>query len=159
MNDKELAVAEEAFLKRVMLVVDGSQAGDAAALFAFRFARRLNCPLVAVYTIDTATMDYLLQMHIFVSDERNEMEQALEAKGRNYLDRTRRMGEAWGVQVETKIMRGAFHQAVLQQARQQNADAIIIGGWKRSSHDKDTFSTERELVMDLAACPVIVVKG
>jgi nucleotide-binding universal stress UspA family protein len=150
---------DDAFLSRVMLVVDGSQAGNAAARFAFRFANRLNCPLTAVYIVDTATLDYLLQMRIFVSDERDEMEAALEAKGRSYLEHTRTMGESQGVKVETKITRGSFHQSVLQQARQLNAETIIIGGWKRSSHDKDTFSTERELIMDLAVCPVIVVKG
>ena len=135
MSDKDFAVTEETFLKRVMLVVDGSQAGDAAAHFAFRFARRLNCPLFAVYAIDTATMDYLLQMHIFVSEERDEMDMALESKGRSYLERINRMGEACGVQVETKIVRGAFHQAILQQARRHNAEMIIIGGWKRSAHE------------------------
>ena len=159
MNDKTMPVADDSFLKRVMLVVDGSQAGDAATQFAFRFARRLNCTLTAVYVIDTATMDYLLQMHIFVSDERDDMEMALEAKGHSYLDRAVRLGENYGVPVETKIIRGAFHQAILQQARHMDAEAVIIGGWKRASHDKDTFSTERELVMDLANCPVIVVKG
>lgn len=158
-NDTPTGTPEDPFLKRVMLVVDGSQTAEYASQFAFRLAKQLKCPILAAYAIDTATMDYLLQMHIFVSDERQELEESLESKGRSYLERARQLGELHGVEVEPRIVRGRFHQALLQLARQNRMDAIIIGGWRRSSHDKDTFSTERELIMDLAECPVFVIKN
>ncbi len=149
----------EPVIKKVMLVVDGSLASEQAAQFAYRFAAQLQCALEAVFVIDTATMDYLVQMRIFVSDERRDLEGALEEKGHNYLDRTHLLGKAFGLDIETTILRGRFHDTVIRHARTSHADAIIIGGWRRTSHDKDTFSVERELVMQFAECPVFVVKA
>ena len=148
-----------AFLRRLMLVVDGSRLSDEATYFAFRLAKRLECELEAVYSVDTATMDYLLQMHIFVTEEREDFEQAIEEKGRNYVERVQRLAEASGVEVETKILRGRFHQTILDYARICEADAIILGGWGDGrGHAKDTFSVERELIMKLAERPVFVIK-
>ena len=159
MNDQDHLASDRSFLRRLMLVVDGSQLSEEAAYFAFRLAKRLGCALEAVYSVDTATMDYLLQMHIFVSEEREEFEAAIEEKGKSYLDRVRRLAEACGVEVETRILRGRFHQTILDYGKASRADAIVLGGWGNGrGHGKDTFSVERELIMKLAECPVFVVK-
>ncbi len=158
MADNEFYFDDAKFMSRIMLVVDGSQAADAAADFAFRMAHKLQCPLTAVYTIDTATMDYLLQMHIFVSDEREDFENALEAKGNSYLQRISRIGQVAGITVNTHIIKGRFHESVLKFARENQMDVLVIGGWKKTSHDKDAFSVERERILDLAECPVFVIK-
>lgn len=159
MNETKGKGYDGAFLRRLMLVVDGSQLSDEAAYFAFRLASRLECELEAVYSVDTATMDYLLQMHIFVSEERDDFEQAIAEKGKNYLERVKRLAEASGVEVDTKILRGRFHQTILDYARMSQADAIILGGWGDGrGHAKDTFSVERELIMKFAECPVFVIK-
>ncbi len=160
MSDTTSKVNDGTFLRRLMLVVDGSQLSEEAAYFAFRLARRLECELEAVYSVDTATMDYLLQMHIFVSEERQEFEAAIEAKGRSYLDRVKRLADACGMELETKILRGRFHQTILDYGKASHADAIVLGGWGggHGGQAKDTFSVERELIMALATCPVFVVK-
>ena len=157
-NDRTGAQAEPV-IRKVMLVVDGSLASEQAAQFAYRFAAQVQCALEAVFVIDTATMDYLQQMRIFVSDERRDLECALEEKGQNYLERTHLLGKAFGLDIATTILRGRFHDTVIRHARACHADAVIIGGWRRTSHDKDTFSVERELVMQFAECPVFVIKA
>ena len=159
MSDPNVKAFDGTFLRRLLLVVDGSQLSEEAAYFAFRLASRLGCALEAVYSVDTATMDYLLQMHIFVSEEREEFEAAIEEKGKSYLERVRRLAEACGMELETKILRGRFHQTILDYGKASQADAIVLGGWGDGhGHSKDTFSVERELIMKLAECPVFVIK-
>ena len=68
-----MASQQEKFLKRILLVVDGSQTSEETTAFALRMAKALESELVATYVIDTATMDYLLQMHIFVAEEREDV--------------------------------------------------------------------------------------
>ena len=160
MSDPNYIAFDGNFLRRLLLVVDGSQRSEEAACFACRLAKRLGCALEAVYSVDTATMDYLLQMHIFVSDERNEFEAAIEEKGKSYLERVKRFAEAYGIELETKILRGRFYQTILDYGKASQADAIVLGGWGDGrGHAKDTFSVERELIMKLAECPVFVVKS
>ena len=159
MSDHNAKANDGTFLRRLMLVVDGSQLSEEAAYFAFRLASRLDCALEAVYSVDTATMDYLLQMHIFVSEEREEFEAAIEEKGKSYLERVKRLAEACGLELETRILRGRFHQTILDYGKASQADAIVLGGWGDGhGHAKDTFSVERELILKLAECPVFVVK-
>ena len=145
-------------LGRVLLVVDGSEPSIAAANFAVQLAAQAGSHVTAVYVVDTATMDYLLQMRILVKDEREEFETDLERTGTRYLEYVATIGRNHGVEVETAMRRGRFHQTILQEARTLQADAIVLGGWHRTVTRKDSTSVERQLILDQADCPVIVVK-
>ena len=145
-------------LGHILLVVDGAEPSIAAANYAARLASQAESSVTAVYVIDTATLESLLQMHIFVQDEREEFERDLERTGRRYLDYVTTIGKNHGVEVTTELLRGSFHQTILQVAREQKVDGIIIGGWRRTVTRKDTTSVERQLILDNAECPVLVVK-
>lgn len=149
---------QRAFLKRILLVVDGSQESEEATEFALRMAARLGSDLIAAYVVDTATMDYLQQLHIFVSEERADLEESINVKGQSYLERTKRLAQAAGVRVETTVLRGRLHHVVLHFVRENQIDALVLGGRKGLYHDKDVSTVERELLLELAALPVIVVK-
>lgn len=145
-------------LDKMLLVVDGSEPSIAAANYAAELARQTGGRITAVYVIDTATMEYLTQMRIFVAEERQEFEQDLERTGRRYLDYVRTIGGNHGIDVETLLLRGAFHQTILQKAREMPADVIVLGGWHRTITRKDVASVQRQLILDETDCPVIVVK-
>lgn len=146
------------FIRKALLVVDGSQPSLDAAEFAVNFARQTNCHLCAAFVVDTATLDYLQQMHIFVSEEREELEGDLKRKGKRYLAGVEELAKKYELSVDTYICQGRFHQVILKLARELEVDLIITGGWKHEIKQKDSSSIERQLVMDLAECPVIVVK-
>ena len=146
------------FIQKALLVVDGSQPALDATEFAVHFARQTSCELCAAFVVDTATLDYLQQMRIFVSEERMELEQDLEQKGRRYLTAVQELGRKYDLDIKTHICQGRFHQVILKLARELEVDLIIIGGWKHEIKQKDSSSIERQLIMDLAECPVIVVK-
>ncbi len=149
---------KNAFLKRILLVVDGSAESEEATAFALKLARGLHSELTAAYVVDTATMDYLQQMRIFVSEERNELEDSIHAKGQAYLQRAKLLAQAANVPLETTILRGRFNHAVLQLLRQKSMDAVILGGRKGLYRDKDVFTVERELLLEQSPVPVLVVK-
>lgn len=153
-----MANEQTAFLKRVLLVVDGSQASEAATTFALRMTATIGNELIAAYVVDTATMDYLQQMHIFVSEERDDLEASIVAKGKAYLERTKRLAQPANANVETVILHGRTHQAVLNYVREHNIDAIVVGGRRGLYRDKDIFTVERELLLELATIPLIVIK-
>ncbi|MFO7821494.1 MAG: universal stress protein [Lentisphaeria bacterium] len=143
----------------MLLVVDGSEPSIAAAHYAVDLASQSGGRITAIYVVDTATMEYLTQMKIFVSEEREEFEKELEQTGRRYLDFVRTIAEKEGHEVDTIIDNGTFHQVVLQAARDLPADVVVLGGWRRSITRKDVTSVERQLILDQADCPVIVVKS
>ncbi|MFA6814685.1 MAG: universal stress protein [Lentisphaeria bacterium] len=146
------------FMSNVLLVVDGSNNSLTATQFAINYAQKTGCHLLAAFIIDTATMDYLQQMRIFIQDEREDLERDMEQKGVRYLERVKCMAENRNVSIETTLRRGRLHQTILQVARDGKIDAIILAGWKHEIQQKDSTSIERQLILDLADCPVIVVK-
>lgn len=145
-------------LKKMLVVVDGSDASMAAVDYAVGLARQVGAALQAVYVVDTATMDYLLQMHIFVSDERREFEKELESTGARYLEYVKTAARKAGLEVTTHLARGAFHKTVLALAREVGADAIVLGGWCETVTRRDVMAGERRRVLEQAACPLIVVR-
>ena len=151
-------IVGEHTIKKLLVVVDGSKAANDALEYAIAMATGLGCELSVAFIIDTASMDILLQMNIFVTEERNNFEQELEHKGRRTLELVRERCRQANLGVETYLMKGCVHQVVLLAARKLNADTIVIGGWHNTSTRKDTTSVERQLILDQADCPVIVVK-
>jgi len=145
--------------ERILLVVDASEASSAAAQFAVRLALQTGGRLLAVHVVDTATMDYLMQMHIFVREEREEFEKDMERTGRRYLEYVSAIARKNGLDVETHLHKGSFHRTILDVARDENASVIVLGGWRHTITRKDVTSVERQLILDEAICPVIVVKA
>jgi nucleotide-binding universal stress UspA family protein len=143
---------------KILLHVDGSDASMAAAAFAVDLAAAQNSQLTVVYVVDTATMEYLSQMRIFIKEEKDEFEKDLERTGGRYLEYVKTLAAKQGVEPKLKCMRGSIHQIILDQAREEAADVVIVGGWRRTVTRKDATSVERQLILDEAPCPVIVVK-
>ena len=99
-----------ALLGQVLLVVDGSEPSIAAARFAVELSAQMGCRVTAVYVVDTATMDYLLQSRIFVSEERQEFERDLESTGQRYLDFVTTIAANRGIQVATALEKGSWQE-------------------------------------------------
>ena len=147
------------FPQKIMIVVDGSQASYDAISYAIALASRIpDCKLCAAFVVDTANMDLLLQMHIFVSEERASFESEMETKGRRTLDFVRAQGLKNNIDIDTYLMKGRVTQIVLQAVRELGIEMIIIGGWHNGSTRKDTSSVEYQLLLDQADCPVVVIK-
>ncbi len=143
---------------RLLLVVDGSNASLAASDFALALAAEKGCSIVAVYVVDTSTMDYLVNMRLLLSTERIAFEKQLEATGHRHLERVVNLAETASVKISTHMSKGIFHKSILHLAREHQADAIVVGGWQRTVTRKDYPSVERQAILDEAECPVIVVK-
>ncbi|MBQ9367661.1 MAG: universal stress protein, partial [Victivallales bacterium] len=63
------------FAKKILVVVDGSKRAYDAANYAIALASHLpGCELCAAFVIDVASLDSLMQMHIFVKEERANFE-------------------------------------------------------------------------------------
>lgn len=149
----------ENLFSRILLVVDGSEPSIAAAHYAVNLAAQSGGELTAVNVVDTATMDYLMQMHIFIKEEREEFEKDLERTGGKYLEFVSAVAGKAGLEINSVQKRGAYHKMILQEARQLPAGVIVIGGWKKTMTRKDAAGVERQLILDEASCPVIVIKS
>ena len=146
-------------LEKIMVVVDGSAASLDAVDYSLSLAMGLEgCKLCAAFVVDTASMDLLLQMHIFVGRERSSFEDELETKGRRTLEFVRGRADSYGLDVDTFLLKGRAAQSVLKAVRELDVDLLVMGGCHDGSTRKDTSSVEYQLLLDQADCPVMVIK-
>ena len=144
--------------KVVLLVVDGSKPSIAAANFAIKLAKQVNCKVLALNVVDIATIDYLLKMQILVAAERHEFEMELESSGKKHLEHIQTLARNNGLEFTTIQRKGSFHQTILAEAKEKQVNVLILGGWHHSVTRKDASSIERQLILDQANFPIIVIK-
>ena len=146
---------EEQFIQKVLVVVDESAEGEKAFCYARDFCRATGAALSLAYVVDSASMDLLGKLHILITEEQELFLSEMEMRGKRLLQQLRAEG---GIPMDTYLLRGRVHQAVLRAARELAIDTIVLAGWQNIYTRKDTTSMERHLILDQADCPVIIVK-
>jgi len=143
----------------ICVVVEGSDASNEAARVAVETARSMKARLTAISVVDTETLRALLTSHILVDDEREEFERELEVSNQRYLERVQEMAHKARQEVEMVLLHGAFHSAIIMEARERKIDLLVMGYSPSGATKRDLMSHERELILNEIKAPVLLVKA
>jgi nucleotide-binding universal stress UspA family protein len=143
----------------ILLHVEGSEAGLVAARYAIALAKAYGGRLHAVYVVNEKMLEELLSAKVFVEEEEVDLERDLEEDGRRYLSAVERLAGEKGVGIATELAKGVVHRQVIDKATQLGASLIIIGEIEELVSRRDALFDEGEMVLRLAKCPVLTVKG
>ena len=151
----------EKVIEKLLLVLDAAVESPQAVDFALDLAHRLSCKLIAVHVIDTDMVGHLVDMRVLLTEERDDMLEALEMQGNRILNDLKSRCCELNVTLHDALRcRGRFDQAVLKVAKKTGADAVVVGGWRvDSSKAKDNSSIVRHLLLEQATFPVFVIHG
>ncbi len=144
--------------KRILLLVDSTEATAAAAECAIVLAKLCHADLVALSVVDTETLKELLTYKIMVAEEMEEYEKDLEHSGRRQHELVEEQAKKANVVVEAVHKKGSVHSVVLAQQAGTGADVIVVSGFRPSVIKRDLLAREKQLILDEATCAVIVVK-
>jgi nucleotide-binding universal stress UspA family protein len=144
--------------KRILLLVDSTEATAAAAECAISLAKLCDADLIALSVVDTETLKELLTYKIMVAEEMEEYEKELEHSGRRQLALVEEQARKAKVDVEAVHKKGSVHSVVLAQQAGTGADVIVLSGFRPSIIKRDLLAREKQLILDEATCAVIVVK-
>jgi len=145
-------------IRHILTVVDGTESSIGAAKYAIQLARGCKARFTALCIVDTATLKHLLSTHIMVAAEMEEYEHELEETGRKHLAYVAGLAKEAGVRAETALLKGSVHSAVLAEQKGCGADLIVIGAFRWTLAHRDLVARERQLLLDEAPCPVLVVR-
>lgn len=146
-------------IEKILLHVDATEAALTAARYAIVLAKTYGAQVHAVYVVNEKLLEDLLRAKVFVEEEEIDLEQDLEADGQRYLDQVDRLAKAKEVTISSEILRGIVHREVVDKATQIGASVIIIGELEKTGSRRDSFFDEGEMILRLAKCPVLSVKG
>lgn len=148
----------ETRVRRILLVVDSSDAAVRAARKAVELASELGAKVDAAFVVDTGTLRQLLSGKILVAEEMEEFEEDLAAGGRKYLRMVEELADEHNVSLEMHLLKGTWTSALLAEAKRVKADLIVLGGFTSSMAKRDLVGKQKQALIDDAPCPVMVVK-
>jgi universal stress protein A len=136
---------------KLLLATDLSPASAAATEQAFDLAGRLRAPLLIVSVIDPGQLRLpggrFGQRVDQVRSQREVVAQDLVARGR-----------ALGIDVSFLIWEGEPGESIVEAARAEHADLVIVGSHGRGSVGRLFIGSVSEHVVRHAPCPVLVVR-
>jgi nucleotide-binding universal stress UspA family protein len=142
----------------ILLMVDGSETMMRAARRAVDLARLLDCKIHAVSVVDTDTLTQLLKGKILVQDEMEDFERDLTSSSERYLRMVKKAADEAGVEMETVLLKGGAHQTILAQQRKLEAGLVVLPGFSHSMTRRDLMTKAKQLILDEAPCPVLLVR-
>ena len=142
----------------ILVVVDGTEASFRAADRAIDLARALGAQLTALAVVDTETLRQLLSVKILVDAEMGEFEKELEESARRQLAEIRERALDNKVVIEEVLITGSVETVIPKEVEERKVDLIALGGFPSTKVTRDLMARQRQMIMDRATCPVLVVK-
>jgi nucleotide-binding universal stress UspA family protein len=141
--------------KRILISTDGSDKSKLAAEEGIELAKALGAEVVALNVVNEVVVASAVRQ---LGSDRKEVEAKLQAAGEKAVSEIKRMGDAAGVKVEMMVRQGAPANMVIDVARTENADLIIMGSHGESGASKLLIGSVVQKVLYWATIPVLVVR-
>ena len=140
-------------IKKILVPTDGSGHSVRAAEYAVGIAKEHAAKILAVFVIDNFVVDQFSRV-----SSRDNVEQDLKDSGQSYVNYIVGQAEKEGVTVESIIVKGQPFEQILNIAKNQSVDLIVMGTTGRRGTDRILIGSVTQRVIEYAPCPVLVIK-
>jgi len=142
--------------KNIVLAVDGSRYSAAAAIEAINTAKRNKSMLIIVAVVLSESIP---PMDIAFSQTQRDLVADKELKeSEENVKAVKAAAQKEGVSVTGLILGGTPYEAIVDIAKEKNADLIVLGSHGKTGLEKLLMGSVAERVIVLSTCAVLVVK-
>jgi len=139
--------------KKLLVPIDGSEPSESALRLAIGIAKEDGAQVVFVHVVDVASLIALggattMDPGLVITSQRELGEDALKHAAET--------AEAAGVHAATALLDGEVVQTILDRAREERVDAIVMGSHGRGGLARAILGSKTEGVLRRASVPVIV---
>ena len=135
--------------QRVLVATDGSRYCRPAVERAIDFCSSYGGEMVAVSIVDVPTELYA---------EAPQLVDDLAHKAHGFVSEVKKQAEVSGLKVETFVREGEAYQAIVDLAKEQSVNMIVMGSHGRTGLKRLLMGSVAEKVIGYAPCPVLVTK-
>ncbi|MBI3746323.1 MAG: universal stress protein [Chloroflexi bacterium] len=139
-------------IRRILLATDLSAASEGAAMQALDLARDLGATLLIVSVIDAGSLRLPGGRSALRVDQ---VRLGREAAAQDLVTR----GRAMGVAVNFLIWEGDAGESIVEAARSEQVDLVVVGSHGRGSVGRFFLGSVSDFVVRHAASPVLVVRA
>jgi nucleotide-binding universal stress UspA family protein len=142
----------------ILLFSEGSDEGMKAARDAISLAADVDAALIIASVVDTSVLRQLLASRILIEEEMVEYERELEESCRKQLNYVAQLADKAKVRHQTVLLRGACHAVLVREQKERKADLLVMGAYRATMAKRDLMASEKQLIVDEIACPVLLVR-
>ena len=141
-------------IKKILVPVDFSENSVKILQSAVAFAGRLQATLDIVFVVQSFE-DYsgFFVPHMPIAQFEEEMIQGAEKKMESYLEENVKQSDI----NEAKVLSGDVAEEIINYAKEQGIDMIIMGTHGYKGLEKVLFGSVAEKVVKTAHCPVLTI--
>lgn len=141
-------------IKKILCPIDFSPVSEKVAEYARSLALPLQAEIVAIHVVPSGTIyaDFgipLSSMETFCTTMITEGEKSLVEFTHKHFP---------GMEIRGKVTCGEFSEEILQYAKEEQADMIVMGTHGRKGVDRILFGSVAEKVLRNAPCPVVAIR-
>ncbi len=136
--------------ERILVATDGSKYSKACTAKAIDFAKSYGGQLKVVSVVDVPSEFYA---------EAPEVLDDMIKKAKNYVDEVKTQAESAGVKTETFVREAEAYQAIIDIAREQQVNTVIMGSHGRTGLKRLLMGSVTEKVIGHSSCPVLVARS
>jgi len=137
--------------KKILQANDGSDPAFRALQLAITIAKQNGAELHSV------SVEEIPPMPEFIEEVR-ETRGIAARRFHPVLQRARAMAEQQGITLQTHVLAGHPVRTVVELARESEADLLVIGATGHSALYERMIGSRADRIIQLAPCPVLVVK-
>lgn len=142
--------------RTILVPIDGSKTSTAAGKLAVGLAVSNKARLIFIYVVDETVVDELARSGEHTWEEQS---QELARNGQRYLDYLSIVAQERGIAPETILRHGTPHLEIVDEAKKQGADLIVIGYVGRRGPRRILIGSVTERVIEYSECPILIAKG
>jgi nucleotide-binding universal stress UspA family protein len=149
---------EKHLISRILLPLDGSEAGEAAITRARELKSRLEAEVILLGVVPTGQhlrtvggLDYILFPE-------QEME-SFRAEAKEYLDKVYKRLQRGKGELKVEIREGEVAKEILNYAKKKRVSLIAIASHGHSGMTKWVFGSTAQKIIEDSSIPVLVVKS
>jgi nucleotide-binding universal stress UspA family protein len=142
-------------LKRILVPTDFSDSARHALTYGLSFAKEYDAELVLLHVVETLPVGYATDLFPVPMAE---VFQELSAYARKEMSALHAEVVAKGVTVRELLRQGRPSAEIVNAAREETIDMIVLGTHGRGVLDKALFGSTTERVVRNAPCPVLTCR-
>jgi nucleotide-binding universal stress UspA family protein len=151
-------VKEKHLISRILLPLDGSEAGEAAITRAKELKSRLEAEVILLGVVPTGQHIRTVGGLDYILFPEQEIE-AYRAEAREYLEKVYKRLKRGKGELKVEIRLGEVTKEILDFAREKRVNLIAISSHGHSGMTKWVFGSTAQKIMQDSPIPVLVVKA
>ena len=145
----------QSLFHQIIVPIDGSNSSLAAGKLALKIAQRNQSKIILLFVVDNSVAEELSSS---LDKTIEKAKEEMEANARQYLNYLARLAEESDLEVVQEIRNGIPYIEIDNVVRENQAALVIMGQTSHSGTRRMLIGSVAQRVLELAPCPVLIVK-